>query len=231
VDTAQVSGSIYVPKIGYGTSLTINRIKEKYPSLTITYDEVEPAVTHQLIMRTLSGAYENDRVETVGQEVFTGCTNLTELSLPNVTIVDGSLAIWSVQSLYVPKLTKVGPVNCIARVLDFPMLKQIDGASYQMSGCRKTEIFYFGKSLSGYLHGTFFNCESVKAIVFRSEEPFSILDTTFANQSTVFFYVPRASVDAYKTATNWSAVADRIRAIEDYTVDGTVTGYLDESKI
>jgi hypothetical protein len=38
-------------------------------------------------------------------------------------------------------------------------------------------------------------------------------------------------VDEYKAATNWSTYAGRIRALEDYTVDGTITGELDESKI
>ena len=34
-----------------------------------------------------------------------------------------------------------------------------------------------------------------------------------------------------KTASIWSTYASQIRALEDYTVDGTVTGELDPSKI
>lgn len=45
------------------------------------------------------------------------------------------------------------------------------------------------------------------------------------------FYVRRALVDEFKTATNWSTYADMYRALEDYTVDGTATGELDMSKI
>lgn len=48
---------------------------------------------------------------------------------------------------------------------------------------------------------------------------------------TGYIYVPRALVDTYKAATNWSTIADQFRALEDYTVDGTITGELDESKI
>lgn len=44
-------------------------------------------------------------------------------------------------------------------------------------------------------------------------------------------YVPRALVDSYPSATNWSAMGFRYRALEDYTVDGTIYGELDESKI
>ena len=52
-----------------------------------------------------------------------------------------------------------------------------------------------------------------------------------------YIYVPRALLsddDAtkdYRRATNWSTYAARFRALEDYTVDGTVTGELDETKI
>lgn len=46
-----------------------------------------------------------------------------------------------------------------------------------------------------------------------------------------YIYVPRDLVESYKTATNWSNFATQFRALEDYTVDGTTTGALDESKI
>jgi hypothetical protein len=48
---------------------------------------------------------------------------------------------------------------------------------------------------------------------------------------TGYIYVPAALIDSYKTETNWSAFAAQYRALEDYTVDGTVTGEMDESKI
>jgi hypothetical protein len=44
-------------------------------------------------------------------------------------------------------------------------------------------------------------------------------------------YVPSVLVDSYKAYTNWSAIAVNIHALEDYTVDGTITGELDEAKI
>lgn len=54
---------------------------------------------------------------------------------------------------------------------------------------------------------------------------------TLIKTGTGYIYVPRALVDSYKAATNWSTYADQFRALEDYTVDGTTTGELDESKI
>ncbi len=46
-----------------------------------------------------------------------------------------------------------------------------------------------------------------------------------------YIYVPSALIDSYKTAANWSTFANQFRALENYTVDGTITGALDESKI
>jgi hypothetical protein len=42
------------------------------------------------------------------------------------------------------------------------------------------------------------------------------LPPTITNGGTGYVYVPRSLVDSYKSATNWSVVADQIRAIEDY---------------
>ena len=54
---------------------------------------------------------------------------------------------------------------------------------------------------------------------------------TLIKNGTGYIYVPRALVDSYKAATNWASYADQFRALEDYTVDGTTTGELDETKI
>ena len=92
------------------------------------------------------------------------------------------------------------------------------------------------------------DCYSLKTIIIRS------FSTSYALNSNAFsgcyhllgtvnstynpngdkdcyIYVPRSMVDTLKSATNWSTYADQIRALEDYTVDGTTTGELDESKV
>lgn len=76
----------------------------------------------------------------------------------------------------------------------------------------------------------------LKAFVLRSTKlaPLSnvnsFTDSGIAN-GTGYIYVPRNLVDSYKAATNWTTYANQFRALEDYTVDGTITGELDESKI
>ena len=81
----------------------------------------------------------------------------------------------------------------------------------------------------------FDNCKSLKRLILSSEIMCPLGEWVFngtpIESGTGYIYVPRALVDTYKTATNWSTFANQFRALEDYTVDGTVTGEIDESKI
>jgi hypothetical protein len=91
--------------------------------------------------------------------------------------------------------------------------------------------------------GTFKNCHSLKAIVIRSfgaNKEFNsnnlagcyhfdgTVDETYNpnGDKDGYFYVPRANVEELKAATGWSLFGDQIRALEDYTEDGTTTGAL-----
>lgn len=82
-----------------------------------------------------------------------------------------------------------------------------------------------------------FRDSGLQTLILRSESTICWLCSTNAFSDTPisdengYIYVPSALVDSYKTETNWSKLADCIRALEDYTVDGTTTGALDESKI
>lgn len=56
------------------------------------------------------------------------------------------------------------------------------------------------------------------SVVVRAETPPKLTGTfTGTNlDNTTVFYVPKNSIEAYRTATNWSAYADHYKAIEDY---------------
>ena len=82
----------------------------------------------------------------------------------------------------------------------------------------------------------FRSCSKLTALILRSEMMVNLnlttaLSSTPIASGTGYIYVPRALVDSYKAATNWSTYANQFRALEDYTVDGTTTGELDPNKI
>lgn len=80
-------------------------------------------------------------------------------------------------------------------------------------------------------------CGSLDTFILRNTETIPTIVSTNVFNSTIissgagYIYVPKALLESYKVASNWSAFATKFRALEDYTVDGTVTGDLDESKI
>lgn len=83
---------------------------------------------------------------------------------------------------------------------------------------------------------TVYACNKLKALILRSLTMCDPADNfplsgSAINSRNGYVYVPRELVESYKSASKWSRYANQFRALEDYTVDGTITGELDESKI
>lgn len=123
-------------------------------------------------------------------------------------------------SFEAPNVTSIGTaafMNCNAlKIIEF--LEQ-----------GNSNVITFGSS-------TFTGCTSLKALVLRNGVVHTLGGTSdylppAIENGTGFIYVPRTILETYKTATNWSVYAEQFRALEDYTVDGTLSGDIDETKI
>lgn len=84
----------------------------------------------------------------------------------------------------------------------------------------------------------FFGGVQLEALILRNTESMCTAKgdicasySSWGTGSILHIYVPRALIEDYKVAENWSQYASKFRALEDYTVDGTITGELDETKI
>ena len=107
---------------------------------------------------------------------------------------------------------------------------------YAFSSCSNlTSVdFQAATSIGG---NAFYNCSNLTSLILRKSDSICTLANTNAfnitpiKSGTGYIYVPRALMDTYKAASNWSTYAAQFRALEDYTVDGTITGDLDQSKI
>jgi hypothetical protein len=119
---------------------------------------------------------------------------------------------------------------------------------YNCAKLNKIDITYYNISSNSNSSYWCRDCFSLKTIIIRSFGSNYVLNsdafyrcyhldgTTNATYNPTgakdcFIYVPRSMCDTLKSATNWSTYASQIRALEDYTIDGTVDGELDESKI
>ena len=158
-------------------------------------------------------------VEIAGNKMFVGLTNLVSINMPKLRSISGDQFITS---------TGITRLN----------MSGLDGSVYRGSlyDNKKLEIVDLGGCTSigtEALKG----CSVLKAVILRRNVDVVTLGGTnaFTNtpvaSGTGYIYVPSSLVDSYKSATNWSIYATQIRALEDYTVDGTITGELDETKI
>lgn len=168
--------------------------------------------------------------------MFGDCSKLTTIPLldtSNVTDMSymfKSCPLTTTPQLNTSKVTKMGQM-----FFGCHKLTKIDISHYNISTTTNTESFCH-------------DCRYLKTIIIRSFGTSYVLSITAFNycyhvngkvhgtynpngDKDGYFYVPRDMVDTLKSATNWSKYADQIRALEDYTIDGTTTGELDESKV
>ena len=130
--------------------------------------------------------------------------------------------------------------NCTSLVSAvFPAVTQIGHASWSVcfGGSTKLKCLDFHSAVK--FTPCFANCNALVAVILRSNTICTLSSAPSGNTNfgapisagTGYFYVPSSLYDTYVAATNWNTIPDQIRKLEDYTVDGTTTGELDESKI
>lgn len=152
----------------------------------------------------------------IGEKAFYNCTSLETIDLPLAKIIETRAFqyCYSLKSVKFPLVTGIGEAAfyyCTSLVtVDLPIMKKFNVA-------------------------TFFGCSALTSLVLRGNfctlAALNALDGTQISNKKGYIYVPSALVDSYKSATNWSELANQFRALEDYTVDGTTTGELDPDKI
>ena len=116
---------------------------------------------------------------------------------------------------------------------DFPMATSIDGNAFRSCSQLTTADFPLATSIGSY---AFHSCSKLNALALRSQSLCSLSNSNAFTSTPIYkgagyIYVPSSLLDSYKSATNWSTYATQFRALEDYTVDGTITGELDADKI
>lgn len=173
---------------------------------------------------------ELQSVNEISSGAFAGCTSLTECNIPNVTKLGFEpFKNSSIVKLVLPKLTNATSQAFRTmpklEIADLPVCTQIGGLVFQNSSSLKALI------LRSPTLCTLENVNSLQGSWEGNTGGVSDGNYTQIHYGRGYIYVPRALVDSYKVAENWSTYASQFRALEDYTVDGTTTGELDESKI
>lgn len=146
-------------------------------------------------------------LEAVPNNMFKTCSNLKEIVLPNAVSIgnSGFYDNYRLTTADFPKVTAIAQAAfCRAYSLKALILR-----SPTVCTLAHTNVFQFCYHFTGTTNATY--------------NPEGLWDG--------YIYVPSSLTAEYAAATNWAAYADRFRALEYYTTDGTTTGALDPSKI
>lgn len=148
-------------------------------------------------------SYRNESLRRITQYGFYKYSNLVEIYTPTVI------------NIFAYGLAETGITEYTAK----NVLRLYSGAMRKCADLVKVDMksaLSFGTYALAY-------CTNLEALIIRglitSEIPTltsSTLTSTKIASGTGYIYVPSEYVEDFKAATNWSAYADQIRAIEDY---------------
>ena len=163
--------------------------------------EFKGSFARELILRSIEGEYTNDRVTNIGVHAFCSATKLTSVNMPNVTTIGENAFSYS------------GLVSAV-----FENVTSVDKPNYATGGfdyCKSLERLDFHK-VTRIANESFFRSEKLNTLIIRTDSVAMLGGSSYGWSSSCRIYVPRVLLEDYKAATNWSSMADRIYAIEDY---------------
>lgn len=148
----------------------------------------------------------------IGYEAFSDCVNLTgDLDLPKLETIDGNYYLSNTfKNTKIDKVINIGKVTALNG----------NGTCGVFNGCAYLTEAHLPETLAKINGVAFKDCQALSRIICRATTPPSLNnDNAFSNTNNCPIFVPDASVEAYKTATNWNSYADRIRPLSE--IDGS----------
>ena len=182
-----------------------------------------------------NGAYVNlyiigEGVTSIGNLAFYNCSGSIELPNSLTSIGEASFAYCRFDSITIPdNVTSIGATafsNCkYMKKITIPNRVTSIGA-YAFSGCVELTSATIGSSVTSIGNEAFYGCSTLTSISNYATIPQQINDGVFynVNKNTCILYVPKGSVDLYKTASVWSDFfnivgVDAPEGVENITMD------------
>ena len=148
-----------------------------------------------------------DGVTTIGGSAFSECHNMESVVIPE--------SVTSIQRYAFDNCKKLGSIY-----LPSGMTTIAEGI---LSGCACLKTITVPRGVSKIERIAFNRCSGLTEITFMSVVPPTISEESIlGNTNNCPIYVPEGSVNAYKTAENWSEYADRIQGIPEERPDNEI---------
>lgn len=169
----------------------------------------------------------------VGEYAFNRCASLTSsLDLSNSTSIGRyAFSYTKIPTIIAKEATTVGDYVCSYNTVVTELVIPKSNSIPRCSGCTSLIKADFGAlSAASIPSNLFTSCTSLATLIIRR------VGRVITGQSGMFpsgcpiatgtgyIYVPSSLVSSYQAASYWSSYSSQIRAIEDYSSDGTVNG-------
>lgn len=181
----------------------------------------------------------SDTISTINNQAFQNTTSLESINLNYVKVISGydsrgAFAGSGIKTLNAPNLESL-PLNfsgtAYSAVFNNSALERIENSgkittipngnsnSGCFQRCYNLRFARLPETLTSIGAHTFRYDTALETVICEATTPPTLGTNAFANtNSTFLIYVPDESVEAYKTATNWSAFASRIYPMSIYEI-------------
>lgn len=171
----------------------------------------------------------------IGSGVFNGCTSLSSINLPDTITSISSRSFYDCKAMNIdvnlPNLTTLGG-STNSKAFANSGIKSISslGTITTIYGYNRVGTFYecanlskaiLPSSLIAIQSGAFNGCTSLSTVAIEAATPPTLADIYVFNNTPIasgtgYIYVPDASVEAYKAATNWATYTAQIKPMSEY---------------
>ncbi len=163
-------------------------------------------------------------ITSIGNYSFYGCTSLSEfIGIQNLTNIgtqaffnctslgyNETLLLQNAETIGTSAFYSTGYKNVIinGNIKELPRTSSVHGVFGNMPNL---ELIDLPSTLTSIGRFAFYLSKKLNTIICRADVPPTVDSAFYYNDATnLKIYVPDASIEAYKTATNWSSYADRI---------------------
>ena len=161
-----------------------------------------------------------DSVTSIGDRAFANCRSLTSITIPDSVTSIGMTAFYNcsgLTSVNIPSgVTSIEPdvfsrcIGLTSIIIPDSVTSIGTGAFDYCSGLTSVNI---PSGVTSIGVAAFSHCKSLTSITCNSITPPTLSLNAFDDTNDCPIYVPAESVEAYKSATNWSTYAGRIQPI------------------
>lgn len=152
---------------------------------------------------------------------FYGYTALKTINLDSISIMNGHYHFKGCSSLegdIVSPTTRIGSESFLGSKITSIRCDNVVIIDFDaFENCKSLKMAHFGSNLATISSQIFLNCSAMKTVIIEAETPPTADGTIFKGADYCTIYVPDASVTAYREASGWSAYADRILPLSEYT--------------